>query len=131
MQRKADGPNSLQTNGGAWWAFNKAQCATRCYIHETRVRTPYNLRRRERGCRRRRRRRRRRPWRRRRRAEREHEGLVRSLREDGLRVGVDVVSTPPEKSLSSLDVASTPTFDAAMSDDVDTTPCDEARAPHP
>lgn len=40
-----------------------------------------------------------------------------------LRVGVDVMSTPPEKSVSSLDVASTPTFDAAMSDDFDATPC--------
>ena len=48
-----------------------------------------------------------------------------------LSVGVDVMSTPPEKSLSSLDVASTPTFAAAMSDDVDATPCDEVRAPHP
>ena len=54
-----------------------------------------------------------------------------ALATPSLRVGVDVVSTPPEKSLSSLNVASTPTFDAAMSDDVDATPCDEVRAPHP
>ena len=54
-----------------------------------------------------------------------------ALATPSLRVGVDVMSTPPEKSLSSLDVASTPTFAAAMSDDVDATPCDEVRAPHP
>ena len=48
-----------------------------------------------------------------------------------LSVGVDFMSTPPQRSVSSLDVASTPTFDDAMSDVVDATHRDEVRAPHP